>query len=214
MLFSFLLFFFPFVQYIQSDPPTKESLAQTLIQFIQQQEIKLGMGATNRQRIRIPMRCLWDFELGGSLCLIFSIMYRYKTEQRWQNFDFGMESDPSIQLMVDIEKALIEARYLRLPTVFIREDVQRHLRNAIIRILRKYKAQITDQEERATHIIYPQILDPIYERMYESARPLFRRGTHIMMHWYYFPESYDSWVLDENDYLVNMNHSNLISIYL
>lgn len=161
--------------------------------------------ATNRKFTRIPMRCLWDFESGGSLCLIFSIMYRYKVEHHWQSFDFEMDSEPSIQLMTDIEKALVEARYLRLPTAYIRSEVKRSQQNAIKRILERYKAQITEREQEATHIIYPQT-DP----MYESARPLFRRGKNIMMHFYYRPESHDSWVLDTNDYLVNMNFSCLM----
>lgn len=34
------------------------------------------------------MRCFYDFKSGGGLCTILSVMYRYKTEQRWRKFDF------------------------------------------------------------------------------------------------------------------------------
>lgn len=51
----------------------------------------------------------------------------------------------------------------------------------------------SDAEEEATHIIYP-VVDPLDE---EYARPAFRRDRMVMMHWYYFPDSYDSWVATE-----------------
>jgi SWI/SNF related-matrix-associated actin-dependent regulator of chromatin subfamily C len=48
---------------------------------------------------------------------------------------------------------------------------------------------ITENEDNATHIIYPTC-DPLEE---EYARPTFRRDRMVMLHWYYFPDSYDSW---------------------
>ncbi|CAG2060815.1 unnamed protein product, partial [Timema podura] len=44
-------------------------------------------------------------------------------------------------------------------------------------------------EEEATHIIYPRC-DPLEE---EYARPTMRRERTILMHWYYFPDSHDTW---------------------
>lgn len=48
---------------------------------------------------------------------------------------------------------------------------------------------LSDDEEDATHIIYPAV-DPLEE---EYARPIFRRGNHVLVHWYYFPDSHDTW---------------------
>lgn len=143
------------------------------------------------------MRCFLDFKPGGSLCQIFSNMYRYKTDQRWRKFEFNVtksqarkDKDPNTQLLVDIETALIEAECLRLPVAYIRPEVDAELREKITEILQNHQGEITDDEEDATHIIYP-IIDPLPE---DFARPTFRRGKHIMIHWYYFPESYDSWL--------------------
>lgn len=47
-----------------------------------------------------------------------------------------------------------------------------------------------DDEEEATHIIYPTV-DPLEE---EFARPVLRREKMTLMHWYYFPDSRDSWI--------------------
>lgn len=57
-------------------------------------------------------------------------------------------------------------------------------------IVNKYNVvDVTESEDQATHVIYPTC-DPLEE---EYARPTFRRDRMVMLHWYYFPDSYDSW---------------------
>ncbi|GBP09517.1 hypothetical protein EVAR_73457_1 [Eumeta japonica] len=56
-------------------------------------------------------------------------------------------------------------------------------------ILATRRVEIVSDEEDASHIIYP-VVDPHPD---EYARPIFKRGNCVMMHWYYFPESYDTW---------------------
>lgn len=51
----------------------------------------------------------------------------------------------------------------------------------------------TENEEEATHIIYPPC-DPLDE---EFARPSMKRDKSVLIHWYYFPDSHDSWVQAE-----------------
>lgn len=141
------------------------------------------------------MRCFLDFKPGGSLCHIFANMYRYKAEQRWRKFDFTMaknpmRKDPNIQMLMEIETALIEAECFRLPVVYVRPDVDKALAAKVKSIINNHQGEITEDEEEASHIVCP-IVEPLPE---DFARPTFRRAKDIMIHWYYFPESYDSWV--------------------
>lgn len=184
-------------QYVQNDPPTKESLAKLLVEFIQYQETKLGKNANEPQSTRLPMRCFLDFKPGGSLCHIFSNMYRYKCDQRWRKFEFNVskaqsrkDKDPNSQLFVEIETALIEEECLRLPVAYIRPEVDDKLRGRITGILKRHQGEVTTDIEEATHIIYPST----EMGQDDYARPTFRRGKNVMIHWYYLPESYDSWV--------------------
>lgn len=91
---------------------------------------------------------------------------------------------------MEIESSLIQADIFTLPIIFIRSEVDRALASKIREIITNHQAEITEEEEDATHIVYPDV-DPLPE---EYARPLFRRDKNVMLHWYYFPESYDSWV--------------------
>ncbi|XP_065079578.1 SWI/SNF complex subunit SMARCC1-like isoform X2 [Ochlerotatus camptorhynchus] len=179
-----------FKKYLAPDPPTKESLAQLVVQFVQYQETKLGKNAQDPPTTRLPMRCFMDFKPGGSLCHILATMYRYKAEQRWRKFDFTVNKDPIIQMLLDMETALIEAECMRLPIVYVRPEVDKATANRISDIVTNHQGEMTLDEEEATHIIYPAV-DPLPE---DYARPTFRRDKHVMIHWYYFPDSYDTWV--------------------
>lgn len=44
-----------FFQYIQTDPPTKESLAQLIVQLLQYQETKLGKNIQDAMTTRLPV---------------------------------------------------------------------------------------------------------------------------------------------------------------
>lgn len=188
-------------QHVQSDPPTKESLSQLIISYIQYQETRLGKGSADKPSRRLPMRCFVDFTSNGSLCHIFSTMYRYKSDQRWRKFEFNVtkkqskDKDPYIQMTNEIETSLIDQEFLRLPKAFIRPEVDDELRDKITSMLTNYQGVITNEEDEASHIIYPDV-DPLPD---DYARPAFKKGKHVMMHWYYLPDSYDSWVANSFD---------------
>ncbi|XP_028893611.2 SWI/SNF complex subunit SMARCC2 isoform X4 [Zeugodacus cucurbitae] len=179
---------------------TKESLAQLLIQFLQYVEAKLGKNAPEPPATRIPMRLFMDFKPGGSLCVIFSTMFRFRAEQRGKKFDFSVgknppRKDPNIQLLIDIEQALVEANLYWIHYIYIRPEINKELAQKLRDILSTRRVEIVTDEEEATHTIYP-VVDPHPD---EYARPVFKRGNHVMLHWYYFPESYDSWAINSFD---------------
>lgn len=192
-------------QYVQPDPPTKETLSQLIISYIQFQETRFGKSASEPQSMRLPMRCFLDFKPGGALCHMFSVMYRFKLDQRWRKFEFNAtktprkDKDPNMLLATEIETTLIDQQCLRLPVAYIRPDVDDDLRDEITEILQRHLGEITDDEKDATHIIYPEV-DALPD---DYARPSFKKGKNVMMHWYYLPESYDSWVPNTFDLPVN-----------
>ncbi|XP_068154270.1 SWI/SNF complex subunit SMARCC2 isoform X2 [Drosophila tropicalis] len=183
-----------------SEPITKESLAQLLLNFLQYVEAKLGKNSVEPPATRIPMRCFLDFKNGGGLCIIFSTMFRFRAEQRGKKFDFSIgknptRKDPNIQLLIEIEQALVEADLYRIPYIYIRPEIEKSFEGRLREILDNRRVEIVTDEEDATHIVYP-IVDPHQD---EYARPIFKRGNHVMLHWYYFPESYDSWTVNNFD---------------
>ncbi|XP_035453405.1 SWI/SNF complex subunit SMARCC2 isoform X2 [Spodoptera frugiperda] len=178
-------------KHVQTDPPTKEGLAQLVIQLIQYQENKLGKNASDPPFLRLPMKVFMDMKPGGSLCTVLATMFRFKSEQRWRKFDFQNPSrkDLNVQMMMEIESSLLGAEVIRSPCVFIRPDVDKATANKVKDIVGNHQGEICEDEEDATHIVYPTV-DPLEE---EYARPVFRRGNHVLVHWYYLPDSHDTW---------------------
>ncbi|XP_045779311.1 SWI/SNF complex subunit SMARCC2 isoform X1 [Maniola jurtina] len=181
-------------KHVQTDPPTKEGLAQLVIQLIQYQENKLGKNAADPPFMRLPMKVFMDMKPGGSLCTVLATMFRFKSEQRWRKFDFQVGKNPSrkdlnVQMMMDIETSLITAEIIRSPCIFIRPEVDKATANKVKDIIVNHQGEICEDEEDATHIVYPCV-DPLEE---EYARPVFKRGNSVLVHWYYFPDSHDTW---------------------
>ncbi|XP_073999997.1 SWI/SNF- related protein mor isoform X2 [Rhodnius prolixus] len=179
-------------KWIQTDPPTSKGLSALVIQLIQFQEDNFGKNVTKPPLTRLPMRCFLDFKPGGALCHILATVYKYKSEQGWRRFDFQSPSrmDRNVEMFMAVERALIQAKCLTLPVVYIRPDVDKPTVAKVKDIVKRHQGTIVENEEQATHILYP-VVDPLDE---EFARPTLKRDRMTLLHWYYFPDSHDSWV--------------------
>lgn len=89
-----------------------------------------------------------------------------------------------------LEKVLIQNRFYTVPVVYIRPEIEKTLAAKLREIVCRKFAQLAETEEMATHICYSPV-DPVEE---EYGRPVFKREKMVMMHWYYFPNSYDTWI--------------------
>lgn len=82
---------------------------------------------------------------------------------------------------------------MTVPSIFVRPDVDKNTATKVKEVVRKHQGTVVENEADATHIIYPPV-DPLEE---EYARPCMRRERSVLIHWYYFPDSYDSWATVE-----------------
>ncbi|KAK6639223.1 hypothetical protein RUM43_007493 [Polyplax serrata] len=182
-------------KYVQADPPTTKSLSTLVIQLIQFQEDNFGKNVSKPPLTRLPMKCFLDMKPGGALCHILATVFRFKSEQGWRRFDFQSPSrmDRNVEMFMQVEKALIQAKCLTMPNVFVKPDVEKSLQSKIKDIIKRHQGTVTDNEDEATHIIYPPC-DPLDE---EFARPSMKRDKNVLIHWYYFPDSHDSWIQAE-----------------
>jgi len=124
--------------------------------------------------------------------------------------------DRSIEMFMNVEKALIHAKCLSMPVILIHPDVDKIVQNRIKDIIKRHQGTLTgiftklinhfilnilfffqyflENEQEATHVLFP-VVDPLDE---EYARPVYKNKERwIQMHWYYFPDSHDSWVTTE-----------------
>lgn len=182
-------------KYLQSDPLTNKIVATTTVQLMQFQEDFLGKNAQKPPMTRIPIKYFLDFKPGGGLCQLLLIAYRFKSEHNWRRFEIPTGKNVSkldrvFEMYQQMEKALIQNKLYTLPIVYIRPDVDKLVQQKIKDIIRKRNGQVVESEDTATHVLYG-LVDPLKE---EYARPIIKRDKMVMMHWYYFPNSFDTWV--------------------
>lgn len=96
-------------------------------------------------------------------------------------------------MFVAIERTLLQNKSYSSPVIFIRPDVDKATATKAKEIIKRHNGTCTEVQDDATHVLYPTC-DPLEE---EYARPTMRRDKNVMMHWYYFPDSYDTWVNTE-----------------
>ncbi|XP_077993048.1 SWI/SNF complex subunit SMARCC2-like isoform X2 [Glandiceps talaboti] len=181
-------------KYTQMEPPTNKSLASLVAQLVQFQEDNFGRHVSKPALTRLPMKCFMDFKPGGGLCHILSAVYKFKSDQGWRRFDFQSPSrmDRNVEMFMNIEKTLVQNKCLSMPHVYIRSDVDTKLTTKLKDIVTRHRGTITDDQNTASHIVHPP---PSREVEAEDwLRPLVGRDRITLVHWWYYPDSYDTWV--------------------
>ncbi|XP_057661978.1 SWI/SNF complex subunit SMARCC2 [Diorhabda carinulata] len=182
-------------KYVQNEQLTNKTLSTTTVQFMQFQEDFLGKNAQKPTMTRIPVKYFLDFKPGGGLCHMLLAAYKFKSEHGWRKFEIPTGKNVSklervYEMFQSMEKALITAKLYTLPIVFIKPEIDKAVAQKVKEMVRKRNGQIVETEDTATHIIYGSV-DPLKD---EYGRPTYKRDKMVMMHWYYFPNSFDTWV--------------------
>lgn len=181
-------------KWIQVEPPTNKSIGSLLASLVQYQEDHFGRHVSKPPLTRIPMKCLLDFRSGGGLCHILMAAYKFKSEQGWRRFDFQSPSrmDRNVEMFMQIQKSLVQNKCMTLPQVYIDEDVDLKLASKLKDIVKRHQGNVVDDMESATHIVY--LAPPPLAEGEEFLRPIAKRDRSVLVHWWYFPDSYDTWV--------------------
>ncbi|XP_071825833.1 SWI/SNF complex subunit SMARCC1-like isoform X2 [Apostichopus japonicus] len=181
-------------KWIQVEPPTNKSIGSLLASLVQYQEDHFGRHVSKPPLTRIPMKCLLDFRSGGGLCHILMAAYKFKSEQGWRRFDFQSPSrmDRNVEMFMQIQKSLVQNKCMTLPQVYIDEDVDLKLASKLKDIVKRHQGNVVDDMENATHIIY--LAPPTLAEGEEYLRPILKRDRSVSVHWWYYPDSYDTWV--------------------
>ncbi|NXF12951.1 SMRC1 protein, partial [Smithornis capensis] len=132
-----------------------------------------------------------DFKAGGTLCHILGAAYKYKNEQGWRRFDLQNPSrmDRNVEMFMNIEKTLNNC--LSRPTIYLIPDMELKLANKLKDIVKRHQGTVTEEKSKATHHVYPS---PTSVDDDEWLRPVMKKDKQVLVHWGFFPDSYDTWV--------------------
>uniref|UniRef100_A0A8C4XXU4 SWI/SNF related BAF chromatin remodeling complex subunit C2 n=1 Tax=Gopherus evgoodei TaxID=1825980 RepID=A0A8C4XXU4_9SAUR len=181
------------VQYIQAEPPTNKSLSSLVVQLLQFQEEVFGKHVSNAPLTKLPIKCFLDFKAGGSLCHILAAAYKFKSDQGWRRFDFQNPSrmDRNVEMFMTIEKSLVQNNCLARPNIFLHQEIEPKLLGKLKDIIKRHQGTVTEDRNNASHVVCP-VLSNLEEE--EWVRPVMKRDKQVLLHWGYFPDSYDTWI--------------------
>ncbi|KFO53056.1 SWI/SNF complex subunit SMARCC2, partial [Corvus brachyrhynchos] len=127
----------------------------------------------------LQIKCFLDFKAGGALCHILAAAYKFKSDQGWRRFDFQNPSrmDRNVEMFMTIEKSLVGG----LIPIFIPGSIPPWLS----------QGTVTEDKSNASHIVCP-VPGNLEEE--EWVRPVMKRDKQVLLHWGYYPDSYDTWI--------------------
>ncbi|CAL8335749.1 unnamed protein product [Lota lota] len=180
-------------KYIQAEPPTNKSLSSLVVQLLQFQEEVFGKHVSNPPLTKLPMKCFVDFKSGGSLCHILAAAYKFKSDQGWRRFDFQNPSrmDRNVEMFMTIEKSLVQNNCLSRPVIYLSSDIDPKLLGKLKDIIKRHQGSVTEDKSSCSHLVVP-IPTSLEEE--EWVRPVMKRDKQVLLHWGYFPDSYDTWI--------------------
>uniref|UniRef100_A0A8C2XKQ2 SWI/SNF related BAF chromatin remodeling complex subunit C2 n=1 Tax=Cyclopterus lumpus TaxID=8103 RepID=A0A8C2XKQ2_CYCLU len=180
-------------KYIQAEPPTNKSLSSLVVQLLQFQEEVFGRHVSNPPLTKLPIKCFLDFKSGGALCHILAAAYKFKSDQGWRRFDFQNPSrmDRNVEMFMTIEKSLVQNNCLSRPVIYLNSDIEPKLLGKLKDIIKRHQGSVTEDKASSSHVVVP-IPTSLEEE--EWVRPVMKRDKQVLLHWGYFPDSYDTWI--------------------
>ncbi|KAE8626443.1 hypothetical protein XENTR_v10006631 [Xenopus tropicalis] len=180
-------------KYIQAEPPTNKSLSSLVVQLLQFQEEVFGKHVSNAPLTKLPMKCFLDFKVSGALSHILAAAYKFKSDQGWRRFDFQNPSrmDRNVEMFMTIEKSLVQNNCLSRPNIYLHPDIDSKLQSKLKDIVKRHQGTVTEDKSHASHIVVPV---PSNLEDEEWVRPILKRDKQVLLHWGYYPDSYDTWV--------------------
>ncbi|KAF1648726.1 SWI/SNF complex subunit SMARCC2, partial [Eudyptes chrysocome] len=160
-----------------------------------------------------------DFKAGGALCHILAAAYKFKSDQGWRRFDFQNPSrmDRNVEMFMTIEKSLVQVRCaafspppgppcpqpthraallpqnncLARPNIFLHQEIEPKLLSKLKDIVKRHQGTVTEDKSNASHVVCP-VPGNLEEE--EWVRPVMKRDKQVLLHWGYYPDSYDTWI--------------------
>ncbi|NXX03140.1 SMRC2 protein, partial [Larus smithsonianus] len=134
-----------------------------------------------------------DFKAGGALCHILAAAYKFKSDQGWRRFDFQNPSrmDRNVEMFMTIEKSLVQNNCLARPNIFLHQEIEPKLLSKLKDIVKRHQGTVTEDKSNASHIVCP-VPGNLEEE--EWVRPVMKRDKQVLLHWGYYPDSYDTWI--------------------
>ena len=153
---------------------------------------------------RLPARL---FRHEGAAADMVRTAWAWKEAQEWRRWDWSHpgKREKNLELVGILGARLREAGHWEWPVVVLGDDVRVEDRERLVRIVKMHGGVVLDGvlargeavPPRVTHVVHgPAAENPWGEAEEEEEylRTIARAGDEALVHWWYFPDSYDEWL--------------------
>lgn len=181
-------------------PRSLSLLAGNLRQFV---ESALGRDADPawKKITKFPHQLFLDYAPSGALDIMLCACLNFKALHGLRRLEFSNidKREFYFDLLLRIQKSLKQARLLPMVKVFFARTVPTSVQPSLRAIVSKRGVTVSSASA-ATHIVYP---DPPGSTAAETegtdyCRALQHKDKAALVHWWYYPDSYDSWIPRED----------------
>ncbi|OXB69892.1 UNVERIFIED_CONTAM: hypothetical protein H355_012354 [Colinus virginianus] len=99
--------------------------------------------------------------------------------------------DRNVEMFMTIEKSLVQNNCLSRPNIFLHQEIEPKLLSKLKDIIKRHQGTVTEDKSNASHVVCP-VPGNLEEE--EWVRPVMKRDKQVLLHWGYYPDSYDTWI--------------------
>ncbi|KAF9985875.1 hypothetical protein BGZ75_002454 [Mortierella antarctica] len=180
---------------------TAKELAQFAYALQQFQEDVLG---TNNAHLlasapaRIPakiFRCD-TITTSSPIYKAFKAAYEYRMGQGWRRWDLSSTARKSqnLELLIHIRQELVSQGLIKNPAVVFDSSIGAEELEKLEAAVERLGGSVTTNIAKATHVIHHSSEEPDSPEGEEWLRTLEKKGGKVLVHYWYYPDSYDEWL--------------------
>ena len=141
----------------------------------------------------IPSSCFYDFREKSSFASIIKVTKAFCEEHDIELKDFNLYSSESVKTGLLLFKRLRKTlRHKMKKIIYFSEKIESEHRETLKSIAEMNGATISESKEDATHLIYQH--SHFRKPNREHCTPLKTWDDRVLVHWWFSPPSYQSWV--------------------
>ncbi|CAJ0836902.1 2380_t:CDS:2, partial [Entrophospora sp. SA101] len=170
------------------------------------QEEKLGTRLNISKKSTIPTKIPSKLFKFGSTTLttkspIYHILksaYKFKYSKKWDKWNWDDVED-IMEMITMIRGALIKKKIIKIPIIQFSHSLDSKTIKKLKKLVKRLGGQVADDDDQnVTHIIHKS--NDYDDQDEEWFRTLEKKDGKVLMHWWYYPDSYDTWVEETSEH--------------
>ncbi|CAG8495686.1 7288_t:CDS:2 [Ambispora gerdemannii] len=119
--------------------------------------------------------------------------YNFRGVKKLRNWDWT-RIEAMVEMVRSVRNELIKKGIIKNPVILFGDSVDRDSLHDLRRVGRSLGADFTDSEKEATHIVH--LTNDPDDSDEEWFRTLEKKNGKVLLHWWYYPDSYDTWMVE------------------